>query len=122
MVSQWAVKLGGDLDLLRLDTQWRLDLLRSGPQWRSNALRSFSLTGFALWKKTGMNFLTCKHDENSCLSFSALLIAYVDIIPYLFSCVYLGIIQNLGVGIGRYFGGGGKFHNLFTLCSYSVHI
>ncbi len=48
----------------------------------SENLRFPSFTGFALWKKSNIIFLTCKHDENLCLIFSAVLIAFVDIISF----------------------------------------
>ncbi len=41
----------------------------------SITLRFMSLAGFALWKKPKANFLTCEHDANLLLPFSAWLIA-----------------------------------------------
>lgn len=54
-----------------------LILLRSAARKTSGFPRSRAA---ALWKKPDKNFLTCEHDENFYLTFSALLTAFVDII------------------------------------------
>ena len=36
----------------------------------------------ALWKKSNINLLMCEHNADLCLTFSALLWAFVDIIPH----------------------------------------
>jgi len=42
-----------------------------------------------------MHFLTCEHDENASLTFFALLIAFVNIIPYFSGFVSKTILKSL---------------------------
>ena len=61
------------------------------------AASSGSLTGlWALWKKPNENLLMCEHNAASYLSFSALLLAFVDIIPHPFGIFYGIVIVRMG--------------------------
>ncbi len=52
------------------------------PQCSSIPLRSISLTGLAaLWKRPNKNLLMCEHNAPFYLAFSALLFAFMNIIP-----------------------------------------
>ena len=55
--------------------------------WAAVPLASGSLTGLAaLWKRTNGKLLMCQHNAAFRLSFSALLLAFVDIIPSISRC------------------------------------